>query len=185
MLGAVLSLLTPRQQLYLYLYYGEWLSLREIGRLLRVDHASVLRSIRCALERLEAVTLGTGVEVRGLEALEEALVAHFHALEPEEEAPPRPKARRPPPSPASPCRPTPCGHWCYAWCGRGGAHRPAGGQPGPDGGAPVGLGEAAVRPGGVGGAGARPGREKESRRQKLGRLLVKILRKIREELIGC
>ena len=68
-LGAVLSLLTPRQQLYLYLYYGEWLSLREIGRLLRVDHASVLRSIRCALERLEAVTLGTGVEVRGLEAL--------------------------------------------------------------------------------------------------------------------
>ena len=30
-----------------------------------------------------------------------------------------------------------------------------------------------------------PGREKESRRQKLGRLLVKILRKIREELIGC
>ena len=46
-LEAVLSLLTPRQQLYLYLYYGEWLSLREIGRLLRVDHASVLRSIRC------------------------------------------------------------------------------------------------------------------------------------------
>lgn len=42
-LEAVLSLLTPRQQLYLYLYYGEWLSLREIGRLLRVDHASVLR----------------------------------------------------------------------------------------------------------------------------------------------
>ena len=29
------------------------------------------------------------------------------------------------------------------------------------------------------------GREKEGRRQKLGRLLVKILRKIREELIGC
>ena len=29
------------------------------------------------------------------------------------------------------------------------------------------------------------GREKESRRQKLGRLLVKILRKIRKELIGC
>ena len=49
-LEAVLSLLTPRQQLYLYLYYGEWLSLREIGRLLRVDHASVLRSIRCGLE---------------------------------------------------------------------------------------------------------------------------------------
>ena len=29
------------------------------------------------------------------------------------------------------------------------------------------------------------GREKEGRRQKLGRLLVKIFRTIREELIGC
>ena len=58
-LEAVLSLLTPRQQLYLYLYYGEWLSLREIGRLLRVDHASVLRSIRCGLERLGTLAVGT------------------------------------------------------------------------------------------------------------------------------
>ncbi|UQT49876.1 hypothetical protein M5E87_09565 [Flavonifractor plautii] len=81
-LEAVLSLLTPRQQLYLYLYYGEWLSLREIGRLLRVDHASVLRSIRCGLERLGALAVGTRAEVRGLEELEERLMAHFNQLEP-------------------------------------------------------------------------------------------------------
>ena len=68
-LEAVLSLLTPRQQLYLYLYYGEWLSLREIGRLLRVDHASVLRSIRCGLERLGTLAVGTRAEVRGLEEM--------------------------------------------------------------------------------------------------------------------
>ena len=94
-LGAVLELLTPRQQLYLYLYYGEWLSLREIGRLLRVDHASVLRSIRCGLERLEALALGSQVEVRGLEALEERLMEHFNALELAEETPP-PRAKAPP-----------------------------------------------------------------------------------------
>ena len=85
-LEAVLSLLTPRQQLYLYLYYGEWLSLREIGRLLRVDHASVLRSIRCGLERLGTLAVGTRAEVRGLEELEERLMAHFNQLEPPEEA---------------------------------------------------------------------------------------------------
>ena len=79
-LEAVLSLLTPRQQLYLYLYYGEWLSLREIGRLLRVDHASVLRSIRCGLERLGTLAVGTRAEVRGLEELEERLMAHFNPV---------------------------------------------------------------------------------------------------------
>lgn len=185
-LGAVLSLLTPRQQLYLYLYYGEWLSLREIGRLLRVDHASVLRSIRCALERLEAVTLGTGVEVRGLEALEEALVTHFHALEPEEEAPPRPKA---PAAAAQPRKPMPA-HPLRALVlrlVRGGEARTAR------------LGDSLARTEGPRWGSGRllsaleewveqapgRGREKESRRQKLGRLLVKILRKIREELIGC
>ena len=186
-LGAVLTLLTPRQQLYLYLYYGEWLSLREIGRLLRVDHASVLRSIRCGLERLEAVTLGTGVEVRGLEALEEALTAHFQAMGPEEaEAPPRPKA---PAAAAQPRRPI-TAHPLRALAlrlVRGGEARTAE------------LGEGLARTEGPRWGSGRllsaleewverlpgGGREKESRRQRLGRLLVKILRKIREELMGC
>lgn len=83
-LKAVLDRLTLRQQTYLYLYYGEWLSLREIGTLLGVDHASVLRSIRCGLKRLESLTLGEQVEVRGLESLEERLMAHFNDLPPEE-----------------------------------------------------------------------------------------------------
>lgn len=168
-LGAVLSLLTPRQQLYLYLYYGEWLSLREIGRLLRVDHASVLRSIRCALERLEAVTLGTGVEVRGLEAPGGGPGGPL----------PRPGAGGGGPAPAQGpggCRPAPQAHagpppagaGAPPGAGRGGAHRPAGGQPGPDGGAPVGLGEAAVRPGGMGGAGARPGQGKREQAAEAG-----------------
>ena len=84
-LKAVLDRLTPRQQTYLYLYYGEWLSLREIGTLLGVDHASVLRSIRCGLHRLESLALGEQVEVRGLDQLEERLMAHFNDLPMEEE----------------------------------------------------------------------------------------------------
>ena len=84
-LRAVLERLTPRQQTYLYLYYGEWLSLREIGRLLGVDHASVLRSIRCGLNRLESLAVGPQVEVRGLDSLEERLMAHFNDLPPQEE----------------------------------------------------------------------------------------------------
>jgi len=84
-LKAVLDRLTQRQQTYLYLYYGEWLSLREIGTLLGVDHASVLRSIRCGLKRLESLALGEQVEVRGLDQLEERLMAHFNDLPPEEE----------------------------------------------------------------------------------------------------
>ena len=84
-LRAVLERLTTRQQTYLYLYYGEWLSLREIGSLLGVDHASVLRSIRCGLSRLEGLALGEQIEVRGLDSLEERLMAHFNDLPPEEE----------------------------------------------------------------------------------------------------
>lgn len=83
-LKAVLDRLTIRQQTYLYLYYGEWLSLREIGSLLGVDHASVLRSIRCGLKRVESLALGEQVEVRGLDSLEERLMAHFNDLPPEE-----------------------------------------------------------------------------------------------------
>ncbi|OUN23747.1 hypothetical protein B5G34_01265 [Flavonifractor sp. An82] len=84
-LKAVLDRLTQRQQTYLYLYYGEWLSLREIGALLGVDHASVLRSIRCGLRRMESLALGEQVEVRGLDSLEERLMAHFNDLPLEEE----------------------------------------------------------------------------------------------------
>ncbi|OUN85519.1 hypothetical protein B5G06_02240 [Flavonifractor sp. An52] len=93
-LKAVLDRLTLRQQTYLYLYYGEWLSLREIGALLGVDHASVLRSIRCGLKRLEGLALGTEIEVRGLDSLEERLMAHFNDLPPEEPARERGPYRR-------------------------------------------------------------------------------------------
>lgn len=103
-LSALLSALTGRQQICLYLYYGEWLSLREIGALLGVCHTSVLRALQRGLRRIEALALGAQVEVRGLDALEERLIAHFSSLPPEE---PPEGASRPPrrPSPARPDTP--------------------------------------------------------------------------------
>lgn len=84
-LRAVLDLLTNKQQVYLYLYYGEWLSLREIGELFGVNHSVVLRSIRAALERLDGVLAGQEVKVRGLDALEEQLITHFNRADLEAE----------------------------------------------------------------------------------------------------
>lgn len=86
-LRAVLDLLTNKQQVYMYLYYGEWLSLREIGELFGVNHSVVLRSIRAALERLDRLLTGQEVKVRGLDALEERLIAHFNREELEAEPP--------------------------------------------------------------------------------------------------
>lgn len=83
-LKAVMELLTVRQQTYLYLYYGEWLSLREIRDLLGVDSATVLRTIRRAMERLDALMGERTVRVDGFDALEEALAEMFNGLTAEE-----------------------------------------------------------------------------------------------------
>lgn len=81
-LRAVLAMLTQRQQLYLYLYYGEWLSLREISALIGLaHHTPVLRSIQAALERIQALAMGGPVELRGWDSLEERLMEHYNALD--------------------------------------------------------------------------------------------------------
>lgn len=48
----ILSCLTAKQAVCLYLYYGEWLNLRECGELLGVDHTAVLRTVRRALRAI-------------------------------------------------------------------------------------------------------------------------------------
>ena len=48
-LRLILSLLTPYQAVCLYLYYGEWLSLRDCASLLSVDHSTVYRTIQRGL----------------------------------------------------------------------------------------------------------------------------------------
>ena len=52
---AVLSALTPKQAVYLYLYYSEWMSLREISKLTGTDPSSIYRTIQRALRNIGSV----------------------------------------------------------------------------------------------------------------------------------
>lgn len=82
---AVLGILTPNQQILLYLYYGEWMSLREIQIMFRLHtHTSVMRSIRLALERISSISLCDSVELRGWDRLEEMLIYHYNHLDMQE-----------------------------------------------------------------------------------------------------
>ena len=91
-LAALLELLTPRQQLYLYLYYGEWMSLGEVGSLLGVDRSTVLRGIQRAQRRiLEAA--GGPARVEGLERLGDLLLEHYSAIAPEDWQTPKERPR--------------------------------------------------------------------------------------------
>ena len=48
----ILSSLTETQAVYLYLYYGEWLSLRDIGELLDKNYTAVGKGIHRAVKRI-------------------------------------------------------------------------------------------------------------------------------------
>ena len=50
----LLSCLTSHQAVCLYLYYGEWLNLRECAELLGVDHTAVLRTVQRALRAIQS-----------------------------------------------------------------------------------------------------------------------------------
>lgn len=49
----ILACLTPHQTVCMYLYYGEWLSLRDCGDLLGSDHTAVLRTVQRALWNIQ------------------------------------------------------------------------------------------------------------------------------------
>lgn len=51
----ILSAMTPKQAVYLYLYYSEWLSLREISELTKTDHSTIYRTICRALRNIGSV----------------------------------------------------------------------------------------------------------------------------------
>lgn len=74
----VLSRLTETQSVYLYLYYGEWLDMRSIGKLLGVDHSTVCRTIHRAAGRIRELCTDSGsAELLGVDALEPALYALY------------------------------------------------------------------------------------------------------------
>lgn len=48
----ILKTVTEKQAVYLYLYYGEWLSLREIAEIVGKSHQAVMKSIHAALKKI-------------------------------------------------------------------------------------------------------------------------------------
>ena len=105
----LLSAITPRQAAYLYLYYGEWLSLREVASLIGVDKATVLRTIRRALRNIGAMTGFQPTTLRGMDGLDELAYSIYRELQEQDAV--VPQERRPAPprkgqsSPRKPCEP--------------------------------------------------------------------------------
>ena len=89
-LRVVLPTLTETQIVYLYLYYGEFLSCAEIARLLEYDKSTVSRTLHRAVERITRVFHTTRVQLTGLHALGELAYQFYvanHDLDKLPEAP--------------------------------------------------------------------------------------------------
>jgi RNA polymerase sigma factor (sigma-70 family) len=67
----VLSALTPVQSAYFYLYYSEWLSLREISQLTGTDPSSILRTLQRALRNIGSVFGYRETVLENIDALDE------------------------------------------------------------------------------------------------------------------
>ena len=101
----ILAALTAKQAVYLYLYYAEWLSLREIAALTGTDHSTILRTIQRALRNI-GVVLGYQVSVlENRDALDDLAyrlyceIRDIDSIVPEGHRPPREPPREPSPPP--------------------------------------------------------------------------------------
>lgn len=79
----LLSTLTERQLLYIVLYYGNWMSTREIGDCLCVDHSTVSRTICRGLEKLSFLVSNREVELSGVPELEMRIMEYINDIPPE------------------------------------------------------------------------------------------------------
>lgn len=80
-LKAVMLALTPKQIVYFYLYYSEYLSLREIGELTGTDHAAICRALRRALRNIGTLLGGRDTVLKHPEALDELAYQAFCELD--------------------------------------------------------------------------------------------------------
>lgn len=74
---AVLSALSRKQAVYLYLYYSEWLSLREVSQLTGRDHSVILRTMRRGLARVRDALGGGELALENMDALDDLLFALY------------------------------------------------------------------------------------------------------------
>ena len=80
-LKAVMLALTPKQMVYFYLYYSEWLTLREIGELTGINHTAICRTIRRALRNIGTLMGGQDAILENPEALDEVAYQVFCELD--------------------------------------------------------------------------------------------------------
>lgn len=76
----IMSALTPHQAVCFYLYYSEWLSMREISRLTGIDASSICRTVNRAVARITDL-LGDNIAVLdNVEALDDVVYAVYCSL---------------------------------------------------------------------------------------------------------
>ena len=92
----LMGVLTAHQAVCFYLYYSEWLSIRQIGQLLHIDHSTICRTIQRAVTRINDV-LGEAVDVLDdIEGLDEVVFSIYCELSGQcEELPPIVRGRVP------------------------------------------------------------------------------------------
>lgn len=73
----LISACTSKQIVYLYLYYGEWLSCAEIGRLLDVDKTTTLRGITRGLVSVGRMFPGKEILLDNMDALGDLALALY------------------------------------------------------------------------------------------------------------
>lgn len=76
----LMGALTAHQAVCFYLYYAEWLSIRQIGELLDVDHSTICRTIQRAVARINDV-LGGAVDVLdNIEGMDDVVFSIYRDL---------------------------------------------------------------------------------------------------------
>lgn len=85
----LMGALTTHQATCFYLYYAEWLTIRQIGGLLNVDHSTISRTIKRAVARLNDVLGGVVDILDNIEGMDDVLFVIYCGLsEKDDELPP-------------------------------------------------------------------------------------------------
>lgn len=85
----LMGVLTAHQAVCFYLYYSEWLSIRQIGDLLDVDHSTICRTIQRAVARINDI-LGGDIDILdNIEGMDDVAFSIYRGLSAEcDELPP-------------------------------------------------------------------------------------------------
>lgn len=84
---ALLEELTPKQIVYIYLYYSEYLSLQEIEDLLGTDKSSILRTIRRGLTNIGRIFGNSEVVLQNADMLDDMACRMYYLIQDELDLP--------------------------------------------------------------------------------------------------